>query len=178
MQSGFLAILEYIVNPMIPVDSKLPPETTIEQNGSDESKWFRIARITVGTALGAQAAILGMFAGFVFIFGLLLGGMASIVGGSQASEEKYALTWLMILVTITSPFLFAILAAISTTSILLRKGRVIIIIFCLAMTSSPWAIPYWLDRPIETGSLTAIVVAINLAGIVIALTMKLKKKSV
>ena len=160
---------------MIPVDSKLP-ETTIETEKQDESRSFRIVRIIVGIALGAQAGLLSLFAGFCLIFILLLGGMATIVSGGQATEENFVKAWLIMFAMILTPFVVTIFVAMSAASVLLRKGRMVVIIACLMMIAFPFAIPYVTEEPLELGNLTATIVIINSAGIIVALMMKPKRK--
>lgn len=162
---------------MIPVDSKIP-EATIETEKSDESRVFRTVRIIVGVALGAQAGLLSLFAVFCLIFILFLGGMATIVSGGQASEENFTKAWLMMFAMILTPFVVTILVAISAASVLLRKGRATVIIACLMMIATPFIIPYVTEEPLEMGNLTATIVTINSAGIIVALMMKPKRESV
>jgi hypothetical protein len=90
----------------------------------------RAFRIIVGILLLMQTAVLLMISSFTSLFLPLLGGMAMIVGGGNASDDQVTKTWWMIGLMMVAPFVVTALIGIASIQILERKRPLLISIIC------------------------------------------------
>ena len=144
------------------------------QMDTPESRPHRIIRRIVAISLIIETAVLSPIACFLLIFIPLMGGMASIYGAGNVSDEQFKKTWWFIGLLSVAPLMVTIALAIASVQILQNKRPMLAIaacgLFIVAYLSEAHAI---LDGDWSKFTFTAsIPVLIPLAGILLQIKMR------
>lgn len=141
-----------------------------------ETRSQRTFRKMVGILLVIQSGLLFNLAIFIAIMTLFMGGMAFLVGGSNAADEHIRQASWMIGAMVVGPFLFPILLTIASIQILKHKRRpVFISCACGVFIIAYLGVAYFvlMDQGWSSKGIYGIVpLIVPVAAIVVALRMR------
>lgn len=111
-----------------------------------ESRSHRIIRRIIATLLIIETAVLSPIACFLLIFIPLMGGMASIYGAGNVSDEQFKRTWWFIGLLTVAPLIVTIALAIASIQILQNKRPLMVIVGCglFVVATYPRHMRYWM----------------------------------
>ncbi|MET0793567.1 MAG: hypothetical protein ABW061_18755 [Polyangiaceae bacterium] len=133
-----------------------------------ETRWSLIARWVVGGLLVLEALAMLFLAMGVAIIGGLAGMLAFGVGGGNATSQQLAQGFAVIVITLASPFVIALVLGVGGALLLLRLGRRLVITAGLVAIAAQLAFHVFAKEGFHTVELFPCV--LHLTAIAVALS--------